>query len=255
MALMKPFFAGIGLLAALAATPTAQIQVMSAGAVEAALATIVQQFQRATDSPQPIQVEFGTGPQLAERLAVGMAADVLIAPAAVVEQAVRDRVVFAETRLDLGRVGVGVVIRADARIPDVATPDALAQAVRAADAIVYNQGSSGLYVERLFERLGLSAVLKTRGQRVVNGAAIMERIIGGSGNEIGFGAITEIRMYEARGAKLAGPLPPAIQNYTTYAAAMMVAAPSPEGARSFLNYLASPVARRLLISTGVEPVP
>ena len=59
-------------------------------------------------------------------------------------------------------------------------------------------------------------------------------------------------MYEGKGARLVGPLPAAIQNYTTYIAVMMVAAPSPEGATDFLGYLASPVARRMLTATGVE---
>ena len=226
---------------------------MSAGAVEAGLATILEQYRRATGTPlEAVQVAFGTGPQLAERLAAGMVADVLIAPAAVIDQAVRDRLVYAETKMEVGRVGVGVTVRAGVRSPDITTAEALRQAVMNAYTIIYNQGSTGLYVERLFDQMGLAALLKAKGQRYVNGAEVVERIISGQGNEIGFGAITEIRMYETKGATLIGPLPAAIQNYTTYVAVMMTAAPSPEAAMDFLRYLASPVAKRILAATGVE---
>lgn len=231
----------------------AQVEVMSAGALEAGLATIIEQYTRATGSrPGDVQVQFGTGPQLAERVTAGMAADVLIAPAAVIDQAVKDRLVYPETKLTIGKVGVGVVVRVNARIPNIATADSLKQAVMNADAIIYNQGSSGLYIEKLFDQMGLAALLKAKGQRYVDGAEVVERIISGMGNEIGFGATTEIRMYESRGARFAGPLPAAIQNYTTYVAVQMIAAPSAEAAMDFLGYLASPVARRLFTSSGVE---
>lgn len=253
MADMRQFLCAALLVAGVAIASAAEVQVMSAGAVEAGLATIIEQYTRATNSrPGDVQVQFGTGPELAERLAAGMVADILIAPAGVVDQAVKDRLVFTETRLSLGKVGVGVTVRAGARVPNIATAEALKQSVMNADAIIYNQGSSGLYIEKLFDQMGLAALLKTKGQRYVNGAEVLERVIGGTGNEIGFGAITEIRMHASRGARLVGPLPAAIQNYTTYVAVMMVAAPSPEGAMDFLGYLASPVAKRMLTATGVE---
>jgi len=253
MSSMRRFLCAALLVAGVTVASAAEVQVMSAGALEAGLATVVAQYTRATGSrPGDVQIAFGTGPQLAARLTAGMAADVLIAPAAVVDQAVKDRLVYVETKLDIGKVGVGLTVRTDARVPNIATAEAVKQAVMNADAIIYNEGSSGLYIEKLFDQMGLAALLKAKGQRYVNGAEVLERIISGTGNEIGFGAITEIKMYESRGARFVGPLPTAIQNYTTYVAVQMIAAPSAEGAIDFLGYLASPVAKRLFSATGVE---
>src|SRR5437867_5859892 len=183
MADMRRFLCAAFLMSGVAAASAADVQIMSAGALEAGLTTILVQYKRATATPfTEVQIQFGTGPQLTERLMDGMVADVLIAPAAVVDQAIRDRLVYAETRMDLGRVGVGVTVRADARIPDIATPEAWRQAVMNADAMIYNQGSSGLYIEKLFGQMGLAALLKTKGQRYVNGAEVVERIITGKGN-------------------------------------------------------------------------
>ena len=59
-------------------------------------------------------------------------------------------------RMLLGRVGVGVVIRDGAPMPDVSTTEALRRAVLDADSVIYNRASSGLYVEQLLRRLGLA---------------------------------------------------------------------------------------------------
>ena len=71
------------------------------------------------------------------------------------------------------------------------------------------------------KRIGIAEQIKSKTTRYPNGERVMEHIIKGAGNEIGFGAITEIKLFESKGAKLAGPLPADIQNYTTYGAALM----------------------------------
>ena len=80
----------------------------------------------------------------------------------------------------------------------------------------------------------------------------MEHVIKGKGNEIGFGAITEIRMYEPKGLKLVGPLPADVQNYTTYEAAIMRGAAAPDAAKAVLRALASPAGRSAFAAGGVE---
>ena len=52
-------------------------------------------------------------------------------------------------------------------------------------------------------------------KRYGEGPAKMVRLIGGRGLEIGSGAIIDIRLFEDRGLKLAGPLPPQVQHWTT----------------------------------------
>jgi len=49
---------------------------------------------------------------------------------------------------------------------------------------------------------------------------------------IGFTMVSEIKLMEPEGATLVGPLPAAVQNYTTYTAAAMSAARNPAGARA-----------------------
>jgi len=228
----------------------APISVLSAGAVEPGLAKAAEQFQR--DTGNTVKIQFGTAPQLAKRLADGEKADVLIIPPGALDEEIKAGNVSAQTRTPLGRVGVGVVVRTGASNPDVSSVDALKRALLGADSVVYNTASSGLYLEKLFDKMGIGAQLKAKTTRYPNGAQVLEHVIKGKGNEIGFGAITEIRQYEPKGLKLVGPLPAEVQNYTSYAAGVMTAAPTPDVARDFVRYLGTPAAKAIFSSAGIE---
>jgi molybdate transport system substrate-binding protein len=228
----------------------AELRVLSAGAVEPGLRAFAEATKR--DTGHALSIQFNTAPQIAKRLEAGEAFDILIAPPAVVTQAEKDARVAPGTRVPVGRVGAGVVVRSAADAPDVATVDALKQALLAADSIVYNTASTGLYLDRLFEKLGILDTIRPKTTRYPDGASVMEHVIRGSGREIGFGAITEIRMYEPKGLRLVGPLPADVQNYTSYDAALMSAAKQPDAAREVLQRIASPAGKTAIASGGVD---
>jgi molybdate transport system substrate-binding protein len=228
----------------------AEIKVFSAGAVEPGLVRAIEAFKHA--SGNSVKVEFNTAPQLAKRLAAGDVADVLIAPPGALDQHVKDGKVAADGRIVVGKVGAGVVVRKDLPNPDIATTAAFKQTVLGADSLVYNTASTGLYLEKLFERLGIADAVKAKTTRYPNGERVMEHLIHGKGNEIGFGAITEIKLFEPKGLKLAGPLPAEVQNYTTYGAALMTGAPSPEAAKAFLAFLGGAEAKQAFAAAGIE---
>ncbi len=228
----------------------ADIKVLSAGAVEPGLHAFAGQVKR--DTGHDLKIQFNTAPQIAKRLAAGEVYDILISPPAAIEQAIKDGKVVAETRVPVGRVGAGIIVRSGAAVPNVATVDALKQALLSADSVVYNTASTGLYLDRLFEKFGILDQLKPKTTRCPNGASVMEHVIKGKGNEIGFGAITEVRMYEPKGLKLVGPLPAEVQNYTSYDAAVMTGAASDAAARAVLRQLATPSGKAVFVAAGVE---
>jgi molybdate transport system substrate-binding protein len=79
----------------------------------------------------------------------------------------------------VGRVGVGIIVRDSAAAPNVATTDALKQALLAADTVVYNSASSGLYLDKLFGTMGILEQLKPKTTRYPDGASVMEHVIKG----------------------------------------------------------------------------
>lgn len=228
----------------------AEVKVLSAGAIEPGLRAFAQLVK--TQTGHDLAIQFNTAPRIAERLAAGETFDVLISPPAVIEQAARNGKVVAGSSVPVGRVGAGIVMRSDAPAPNVATVDALKQALLGADAIVYNTASTGLYLDRLFEKMGVLDQVKPKTTRYPDGAAVMEHVLKAKGNVLGFGAITEIRQYEPKGLRLVGPLPADVQNYTSYDAALMTAASAAEPAKAALALLATPEAKAAFVSAGVE---
>ena len=126
------------------------------------------------------------------------------------------------------------------------------QSLRETGGLVFNQASTGLYVERLLVRLGLAEELKPRITRYPDGAAVMEHLLKGTGPEIGAGAITEILLYRDRGLRFVGPLPPEVQNYTTYAASVLKTAVEADASRGFVGFLSTPAARALFAANGID---
>ena len=233
------------------AAAATDIRVVSAGAVEPGLAKVADQFRRETNNRVRIQF-FATVPQLERRLSVGDTADILVGPAGLMSDQLRRGKLEAEAHSFIGRVGIGVTVRAGAPDPDIAALDKFKQSLLRADSIVYNHASTGLYLEKLFDLLGIAEQLKMKTVRYASSTQVLEHVIGGKGIEIGFAAITEIRQFESKGLKLVGPLPEQVQNSTAYSAAVITEAPEAEIARDFVRYIGTPAAKVFFSAAGIE---
>jgi molybdate transport system substrate-binding protein len=248
--MMRAVFALLGLALTTVVAQAAEIKVLSAGAVEPGIEAFAHQLKR--DTGHDLKILFNTAPQIAKRLAAGEVYDILISPPAVVDQAIKDGKIVAEGRVRVGRVGGGVHVRNDAQSPNFSTAEALKQAVLAADSVVYNTASTGLYLDKLFASMGILEQIKPKSTRYANGASVLEHVIKGKGNEIGFGAITEIKLFESKGLKYVGPLPAEVQNYTSYDAAMMAGATAADAAKEVLKIMAAPASKAIFVKAGVE---
>ena len=211
----------------------AELKIMSAGAVEPGIEIAIHQFEK--NSGHRVQLQFGTGPQLKERLASGQAFDVLIAPNVLIEEQFTQGVLKAGENIYVGKVGAGVAVRKGATIPAIKTVEELKTTLLSADTVVYNKASTGIYLDKLFAKIGISDAIQAKMTRYDNGESVLMHVIKGRGNEIGFGAITEIKLFEPKGLQYAGPLPSDVQNYTSYSAGVMASSTNAEIARAFLK--------------------
>jgi molybdate transport system substrate-binding protein len=203
-------------------------------------------------SGDEVKLKFETAPAMLKLFAAGEMADVIVAPPIVMDEIVKMGKAVAEGRFILGRVGAGVVVRAGVPMPDVSTVEALKRAVLEADGVVYNRASSGLYIARMLEKLGLAEQIKGKTRIFHDAQETFTHMLGAKDREIGFGGLTEIVRWRDKGLRLAGPLPADVQNYTAYAVTLSSEPPNPEGARAFFRFLASPAARAILTDYGVD---
>lgn len=227
-----------------------EINILSAGAVEAGMEKFAHHVKLETG--HELKIQFNTAPQIAKRLADGEVFDILVSPPAVMERVALEGKIASETRVAVGRVGVGVTVRDDLVAPDISSPEKLRQAVLAADTVIYNQASTGLYMDKLFEKMEIAQQLKSRTKRYANGEMVLEHIIKGRGAEIGFGAMTEIRRYEGKGLKMVGQLPASLQNWTQYEAVRMKSGAPVEAVEAVLKQIVTPGGKAAFASAGIE---
>ena len=147
--------AALVIVAAAGGVQADELKVLSAGALEPAMAAVADGFRRQTG--HAVRIEFGTTAEIRERGRVPLLAVELVAApdGLILELAKANRV--ASKPFSLGRVGLGVVMSAGSTVPDISTPQALRAALLAAKTIVYNRASSGQGIETLIQKLGLTA--------------------------------------------------------------------------------------------------
>jgi len=228
------------------------LKIFSAGAVKRGVAQIAQQYE--ADSGNSVAVEFDTAPSLRERIKRGETADVLVMPPAMLDELARAGLVDNAHRGYIGRSRMGLFVKRGGAVPDISTVDGFTRAILASDAVVYNTASSGLYMEKLLQKLGLYPQLQTRIVKVDSGAAVMQQVAAHPGDAIGCGQLSEIRVQLDKGVgiALAGALPDEIQNATPYDGAAMAIGSQSAAAHALVAALTSQAAKAVFASTGID---
>jgi molybdate transport system substrate-binding protein len=251
---MRSFMIAAATIAGLAATATAsaaELKVMHGGAFTQVITGILPDFEK--QSGHKVTLERETVGELTKRIEAGQAFDLAILTPGAIEDLVKKGKIAAGSRVNLARVGVGVVVKAGAAAPDIGTVEAFKRALLAAKSVAYIDpaagGSSGIYVAGLLDKLGVGAQVKPKAV-LIHGGAVAEHIANGEA-ELGIHQISEI--LPVPGITLVGPLPREIQNYTTYAAGLAVGAKDNEAAKALIKALTGPMAAEVVKAKGMEP--
>jgi molybdate transport system substrate-binding protein len=232
------------------AAGAAEIKVLTTGAFKQVVVALVPEFEKATG--HKVIVDNGTVGQLTKRVNDGESFDVLVLSPRGIEDYIKSGKIAAGTSATLAKVGVGVMVKDGAPKPDVSSVDAFKDALLKARSVGYidpaSGGSSGIYVAGLLDKLGIADQVKPKA-KLKQGGHVSDLVISGEA-EIGIHQISEI--VSQKGVTLVGPLPAAIQNYTTYSAGVSAAAKEAEAAKAFIKVLTGPSAAGVLKSTGLE---
>ena len=245
---MRQVTLAMALITASVGTSSAEeIRVLSVGSLAAGLASIGEQYR--AEAGHDVVVEVGTAPVITQRLAAGDTFDILITTAAIVEQAADDGQVNLSTAAVVGRVGIGMAIRNGVTFPNVTNMDEFEKLLLDADTVVFNRGSSGIYVAGLIERMGIRGQIEAATTVYPNGGGVIDHVLNGNGTDVGLVPVTVIRTAESRGLRLVS-LPDDAQNYTSYTGVVMSGAV--DEADDFLRYLTTDAAREAFAATGVD---
>jgi molybdate transport system substrate-binding protein len=243
----------MALASTLLATPAgaADLKVTSAGAVRGLIAQIIEDYSRQTG--QKFEFTVGTTGQLRAIIGSGWPADLVIASAPLMGELETTGNITPGSRADLGRVGIGIVIRDGAGVPDVSTAEAFKKVIADAARIAIVDPTGGAvyqpHLNGVYQSLGITEAMAKKAVMQVGGKEVAEAVATGQA-DVGLAFISEI--IPIKGAKLAGPLPPALQGYTVYAAAIPKASTDPVAARAFIDALISPAMARRWTAAGFE---
>ena len=217
-------------------------------ATKAVLAELVDQYQRLSE--HKVVAESVGGVDAARRVQAGEAVDAVVLAAAAIEQLIAAGHLVAGSRVDLVNSGVAVAVRAGVARPDIASEEAVKEAVLAARSISFSTGPSGAHLTKLFARWGIAERIQGRIVQAPPGIPVGALVARGDA-ELGFQQLSELM--HVQGIIVLGPLPAAIQIVTTFSAGLSANSTQPEAVRAMLDFMVSPAAAEAKRSNGMEP--
>ena len=190
------------------------------------------------------------------RLARGEAADVVILDGGAADELGRRGLVRADSKIELARSLIGMVVRAGAAKPDIGSVEALRSALLAAKSIAYSDSGSGTYLSTtLFPKLGVAEEVAGKSRRVrgpPSGEPVASVVARGEA-EIGFQQVSEL--IRVPGVSFVGTIPAELQPMFSFAGALTSTVREPEAARALIGFLASSEAAPVISKAGLMPLP
>jgi molybdate transport system substrate-binding protein len=226
------------------------IKVLTGGAFKPVLVDMLPEFEKQTG--HKVTVENDTAGGLTRRIMSGEAFDIVILPLANLDQLSAEGKVIDDSMTPFGKVGVGVAVALSAPQPNIGSTEGLRRTLLDARTVAYIDpamgGTSGIYVARLFQQLGIASQMQAKSVLVRDGLA--GQAVARGQAEIALQQASELRLVPS--VKFAGLLPEAIQNWTVYTGALSPAARSKDAALALMSALSDPGMEPMLKRRGLE---
>jgi molybdate transport system substrate-binding protein len=188
------------------------------------------------------------------RLTRGEDADVVILDGAAADELAKRGFVRADSKVELARSMVGMVVREGAPKPDIASVESFRKTLLDAKSIAYSDSGSGTYLStKLFAKLGIADQLAPKSRKVrgpPSGEPVAAVVARGEA-EIGFQQVSEL--IHVPGVTYVGTIPAELQPGFSFAGALTSNAKQPEAAKALLRFLASPEAHATITKAGLAP--
>jgi molybdate transport system substrate-binding protein len=247
---MRTLLAAVLLFATAAGARADTLKLLTTGAFKPAAQDIVAAFERQTG--HKVNIVNDTAGALRQRVAGGEKFDVLVLTQEGLDGLVGTKKIDDISITPLAKVGIGVGVPLSAPQPDIANVESFRRTLLAARAVAYidptSGGSSGIYLARLFQQMGIAPEI-ARKAVLVRGGAAAERVARGDA-DIALQQASEIKMVPA--VKFAGMLPEQIQNYTIYSGAITADTTALQAATELMSAFSDPSAEPILRRRGLE---
>ena len=189
------------------------------------------------------------GVDAVKRLQAGEVFEVVFLAAETVDKLITSGHVRSGGRVELVRSPVAVAVRAGAPVPDIASEDAVRQAVLAAPSISFSTGPSGVFLSQLLARWGIAEQIAPRLVLAPPGVPVGSLVARG---DVALGLQQLSELMNLPGVTVVGTLPSAIACITTFSAGQGLACAQPDAVRAMLAFMTSPASSAAIRRHGME---
>lgn len=214
-----------------------------------ALIDLVPVFERETG--YAVAMTYGAGASLAKKIRSGLRGDVFVGPEEFSGPLMTEGLLFADSRAAFAHSGAVLAVKSGATRPDIGSPQALKEALLAAKALSYSTGASGIHFLQACEQLGIGDIVRSKLVTPRPGEMVGPVLVRG---EADIGVQQPAELLPVAGIEIIGPLPPELRQTIVYGATMIDGSTQRDGYRAFLDFMRSEVARKVLRTTGLDPV-
>jgi len=178
-------------------------------------------------------------------------ADVIFLPYALMDTAQTDKTVAGGSRINIGRVRIGLAIHKGDPAPDISTVDKLAAVLKASDGVMYSDPTSGSMEARIIDGM-LNAHPEFAGvkRKISKNGEGGQAVARGEG-QMALQLICEIVNHPDQLTNV-GPVPDSLGAYIDSAAAVSARSAHPKEAAAFLKYATQPGTYSLWLGKGLE---
>ena len=206
------------------------------------------QFEKATG--HKVVAKFGLAAGFKQQIESGASFDLTILTPPMIDDLIKQGRLKADSRAVIARTGLGIMVRAGARKPDVRDIEAFKRSLLTARSIAFaKEGASGVAFANLIEKLGIAANLKSKLKTTATGEEVNDLVVSGD-SEFGILPLSEI--LAVRGAELGGMFPEDIQSYIVMAAGVGSDAKQAGAARDLIKFMTAPAALSVIKARGME---
>ena len=201
-----------------------------------------------------VNIESVGGVDAAKRVtnsvASGEAFDIVLLGSDAIDKLISAGHVQQGSRVDWVKSPISIAVRTGAATPNIASAQAVKDAVTHAHTISYSTGPSGVYLNQLFERWGMTEQLKTKLVQPPPGTSVGSLIASGK-VDLGFQQLSE--MVGVAGIQILGNLPEEIAYITTFSSGIpsKLDTAQSQTVRSLQAFLASPEAETIKREQGM----
>jgi molybdate transport system substrate-binding protein len=227
---------------------TLTLKGISSMATKQVLAALAKAYLAKTGTAASIESVGGV--DAAKRVTAGEAFDVVLLGSDAIDKLIAAGHVQQGSRVDWVKSPISIAVRTGAAAPSISTAQAVKDAVMQAHTISYSTGPSGVYLNQLFERWGMTEQLKTKLVQPPPGTSVGSLIASGK-VDLGFQQLSE--MVGVAGINVLGNLPEEIAYITTFSSGIpsKLDAAQSQAVRGLQAFLASPEAEAIKREQGM----